>query len=57
MDYYNTVKINSEVFNNIDINKITQFVLTQDNLQILLKENKPEDYERFFKKEYLALGN
>jgi tetratricopeptide (TPR) repeat protein len=57
MDYYNTVKINSEVFNNIDINKITQFVLTQDNLQILLKENKPEDYERFFKKQYLALGN
>lgn len=57
MDFYNTIKNNAEVFNNIDISRITQFVLTQDNLQILLKENKPADYESFFKKQYLALGN
>ena len=52
MKYLKLIVRNKEIYNEFKSLKIEQFVISESNLKILLKEKNIEDYISFFKKNY-----
>jgi tetratricopeptide (TPR) repeat protein len=57
LDYYNTIKNNTGVFNGYDLSVIKQIVINPQNLQMLLNGSSINDYQSFFNKQYLSIQN
>jgi len=53
MDYYNAILSDTAVFTNIDLKKIDQFIISQENFGKFYQQKKVAEYIEFFKEKYL----
>ena len=53
VDYYQAIATDTIVFENIDLNKTAQFVISQDNFAKFYRKKEIPPYMQFFQKNYL----